>query len=50
MNKEGDLFDERRKANRRLCKRRADELLTKKTDSKDDRRKDERRIVDMNKK
>lgn len=50
MNKEGNLFDERRKGDRRLCKRRDKDLINDKELKKDDRRKEERRKDDINKK
>ena len=50
MNKEGDLFDERRKGDRRLCKRRDNDLVNNEKNEKDDRRKEDRRKEDINKK
>ena len=50
MNKDGEIFDERRKSDRRLCQRRDKDLVKDEKICKDDRRKDERRKDDINKK
>lgn len=50
MDKDGNLFDERRKADRRFCKRRDNDLINVKKAKTDDRRKDDRRKDDINKK
>mgnify|MGYP000701359515 CR=1 FL=1 len=49
MNKDGDIFDERRKDERRVCKRRDEDIIPDKEASKDDRRKEDRRKEDINK-
>lgn len=49
MNKDGDIFDERRKSERRVCKRRDTDVIPDKEAVKEDRRKSERRKEDINK-
>ena len=49
MNKDGDIFDERRKGERRLCKRRDSDIILDKEAEKEDRRKEDRRKEDINK-
>ena len=49
MNKDGDIFDERRKSERRVCKRRDTDVIPDKEAVKEDRRKNERRKEDINK-
>lgn len=49
MNKEGELFDERRKGDRRVCKRRQATLIRDQKDIENDRRKCDRRKKDINK-
>jgi len=50
MNKDGQMFDERRKSDRRLCKRREKDLVNDEKEVKNDRRKEDRRKEDINKK
>lgn len=50
MNKEGDMFDERRKGDRRLCQRRDKDLVKDEKEVENDRRKEARRKKDINKK
>jgi len=49
MNKDGEIFDERRKGERRVCQRRDNDLVNGEKEVKDDRRKEERRKEDINK-
>lgn len=49
MNKDGNIFDERRKVERRVCKRRDADIIPDKEAEKEDRRKEDRRKEDINK-